>query len=314
MATRGKGRTRGSRSADPVDTPSPAPETGIPIVGIGASAGGLAALQQVFGAMPADSGMGFVVVVHLDPTRKSAMAELLGKVTRMPVVEAADDTRVRPNHVYVIPPNRELAIRQGVLRVAMRDRGAVPPHAPIDVMLRTLAEDREERAIGVLLSGTGTDGTLGLQAVKAHGGMTVAQAPDTAEHQGMLHSAIGSGAVDHVIPPDRIPEALVRYARHPYVQREGPQLGDVPEGLQTILAMLHARSGRDFSGYRKTTLARRVLERSGPGAYFSWDKRSDRKAVLDAKGRVVERGSHEELMAQGGLYAELYGIQARAYR
>ena len=169
-----------------------------PIVGIGASAGGLEALEKLFDAMPADSGMAFVVIQHLDPTRQSHMVELLGRRTRMDVVAVKEGAEVRPNCVYMILPNREVTIRSGVLHLAepTERRGA---RRPVDSFLASLAEDQEERAIGVILSGTGSNGTSGIRAIKGAGGLTIAQAPESAQHPGMPRSAIASGMIDLVL-------------------------------------------------------------------------------------------------------------------
>ena len=187
--------------------------TAFPIVGIGASAGGLDAFKKFFSAMPADSGMAFVLIQHLDPTRESLTAELVGTYTRMRVVQVEDGMRVEANRVYVIPPNKYLSIRERTLRLSA-------PTAPrslrmaVDFFLRSLAEDQHERAIGIILSGTGTDGTLGLKEIKAAGGMTMVQDPQTAQHDGMPRSAIASGSADYVLPAEQMAEALLAYVRH----------------------------------------------------------------------------------------------------
>ena len=169
--------------------------TGFPIVGIGASAGGLAAFKKFFNAMPPESGMAFVLIQHLDPSHTSITASLLAKHTMMKVAQVEDQMPVEPNHVYVIPPNKDLAIRDGVLYLTE----PVQRHGlrmPIDFFLRSLAEDQEERALCAILSGTGTDGTLGLKAIKGYGGMIMVQTPETAQFDGMPSSAIATGMVD----------------------------------------------------------------------------------------------------------------------
>ncbi len=184
-----------------------------PIVGIGASAGGLDAFKKFFGALPADSGMAFVLIQHLDPTRESLTAELVGTLHAMRVVQAEDGMRVEANRVYVIPPNTYLSIRERTLRLSA-------PTAPrslrmaVDFFLRSLAEDQHENAIGIILSGTGTDGTLGLKEIKAAGGMTMVQDPQTAQHDGMPRSAIASGSADYVLPAEQMADALLAYVRH----------------------------------------------------------------------------------------------------
>ena len=188
--------------------------TAMTIVGIGASAGGLEALQGLFGAMPADSGMAFVVVTHLAPGRKSAMAEILGRATRMPVSDAQDGTVVQPDHVYLIPPDGMLTIQGQRLRVRPLDPERTARH-PVDVFLGSLAEEAGEAAVAIILSGSGTDGTLGVKAIKERCGLTIAQGPDHVppRHSGMPDSAIASGLVDLVLPVEQMPQALAAHRR-----------------------------------------------------------------------------------------------------
>ncbi len=186
------------------------------IVGVGASAGGLEAFTQLLKALPSRTGMAYVLVQHLDPTHESALTEILAKTTEMPVSQVTDATPVEPNHVYVIPPNVDMIISQGILRLTARTetRGR---HMPIDRFLRSLAEDQRSNAIGVILSGTASDGTLGLAAIKAEGGITFAQDEKSAKYDGMPQSALAAGCVDLVLPPDGIAEELARICEHPYV-------------------------------------------------------------------------------------------------
>jgi two-component system CheB/CheR fusion protein len=230
---------------------------------MGASAGGLAVFEAFFRAMPADSGAAFVLIQHLDPTRESLTAELVAKHTRMPVVQVERDTPVKANHVYVIPPNKYLSTSNHRLRLTApgAPRGM---RMPIDLFLRSLASDQHERAVGIILSGTGTDGSLGLKEIKVAGGMTMVQAPETAQYDGMPRSAIGTGGVDHVLPVEAMPAVLLRYLRHAYVNRkptEGAERAEAADDLGTILAILRARSKLDFGCYKKATLRRRVQRR-----------------------------------------------------
>ena len=274
MARRGsgkrpKGRTvrREPRKQNPAGpSTAQAPEANFPVVvGMGASAGGLEAFTRFFRTMPADSGMAFVVIQHLDPTHESLTAELLGKHTKMPVRQVAGDTAVERDHVYVIPPNRDLGIGQGVLRLT-------PPPArratrmPIDFFFRTLAEDQQERAIGIVLSGSGTDGTLGLKEIKTVGGMALVQDPTTAQHDGMPRSAIAADAADHVLTVEKMPEMVLKYTRHPYIampRRDPAVEKGVSDDLTGVLALLRTRLHFDFSGYKPGTLVRRVRRRMG---------------------------------------------------
>jgi two-component system CheB/CheR fusion protein len=207
---------------------APAPDAPFPVVGIGASAGGLEAFTELLKHLPLDSGMAFVLVQHLDPTHDSALPQILARVTSLPVHEAADKLRVRANHVYVIPPNKNLSIVQGVLKLAPRAKARVPLHS-IDTFLETLAEDQRERAIGVILSGTASDGTLGLEAIKAEGGITFAQ-DDSARYDAMPRSAVAAGCVDYVLAPREIARELARIAKHPYVA--GPTTESPVSGLR----------------------------------------------------------------------------------
>ena len=182
--------------------------TGFPIVGMGASAGGLEAFEQFFRGIPPNSGMAFVLVSHLDPSHASILTEILQRTTTMPVVEAQDQMAVAPNCVYVIPPNRDMAIFHGVLQLSVPEqpRGQ---RMPIDAFLRSLADDQGENAIGVILSGTGTDGTLGLRAILGAGGVSLVQEPTTAKYDGMPTSAIQAGYAPHNLPVGKMPEVLL---------------------------------------------------------------------------------------------------------
>ncbi|HEX6004875.1 MAG TPA: chemotaxis protein CheB [Burkholderiales bacterium] len=186
-----------------------------PIIGVGASAGGLEAFTELLQHLPVDTGMAFVLVQHLDPQHESSLPQLLGRATSMPVHSVTDKLRVAPNHVYVIPPNVGLVIAQGALRVAPRPPTRAPARS-IDRFLESLAEDQQGRAIGVILSGTATDGTTGLEAIKAEGGITFAQ-DDSARYDSMPRSAVAAGCVDFVLSPEQIAHELARIARHPYV-------------------------------------------------------------------------------------------------
>ena len=189
-----------------------------PVVGVGASAGGLEAFTQLLSALPDDTDMGFVLVQHLDPKHQSSLGDLLAKMTRMPVVEALQGLAVRPDEVYVIPPNTTLTIANGVLRLTPRGE-ARGPHLPIEQFFMSLAADRETGANGVILSGIGTDGTLGLEEIKAAGGITFAQSEHSAKYAGMPQSAIRSGCVDVVLSPEEIARELARIGQDPYLAR-----------------------------------------------------------------------------------------------
>ena len=237
-----------------------------PIVGIGASAGGYEAFVQLLQALPANTGMAFVFVMHLEPEHKSMLAKLLANVTPMPVSEARNGQEVERNHVYVIPPKADIGIRNGILEIVVR-RKTEGRYLPVDNFLSSLAEDRHGSAIGVILSGTGSDGTIGLKAIKAEGGITFAQDEESSKHHGMPGSAIAAECVDSVLPPDRIGKELERLARHPYVGV--PQFPRLPEltpivgesEFSKVLLLLRSASGVDFSHYKAGTIRRRIARR-----------------------------------------------------
>ena len=234
------------------------------VVGVGASAGGLEALEQLFDAMPPATGMAFVVVSHLDPTHTSIMPELIRKhAGEMRVQQVGDGMRVSPDTVYLIPPNKDMAIMNGVLCL-MEPTGQRGRRLPIDYFFRSLAVDRKDEAIGIILSGTGTDGTLGLKAVKGELGLTMAQDPQSAKYDGMPRSAISTGLVDYVAPPKEMPNYLVSYVKHARTTPADDRLPveDEPhETLRKILLLLRNHTGHDFSFYKKNTLLRRLERR-----------------------------------------------------
>ncbi|MFA7240687.1 MAG: chemotaxis protein CheB [Sulfuricellaceae bacterium] len=232
----------------------------IPIVGIGASAGGLEAFEQFFRHVPPDSGMAFVLVPHLDPGHASILSEILQRSTAMPVVEALDQIAVEANHVYIIPPNRDMAILHGALQLSVPEqpRGQ---RMPIDAFLRSLAEDRGEQAIGVILSGTGADGTLGLRAILGAGGVSLVQEPATAKFDGMPSSAIHAGFATHVLPLEKMPEVLLASVRHLVVQQDKPLPTTTVNSMNRILMLLRSVTGNDFSLYKKSTIGRRIERR-----------------------------------------------------
>ena len=244
--------------------PAPAAGVAFPIVGIGASAGGLEALEQFLGHVPAGSRMAFVIVQHLDPTHKGIMPELLQRATRMKVVQVKDRTKVQPECVYVIPPNKDMSILHGVLHLLepAAPRGL---RLPIDFFLRALALDQQERSIGVILSGMGSDGTLGLRAIKEKAGVVLVQEPATAKFDGMPRSAIDAGLADIVAPVDQLPAKLLAFLqRSPLIARADVALEDKTQSaLEKAVILLRARTGNDFSLYKRNTLQRRIERRMG---------------------------------------------------
>ena len=244
----------------PVATETPNADAGFNIVGIGASAGGLEAFEQFFRTIPPDSGMAFVLASHLDPDHDSLLTEILQRATTMPVVEAQDQMKVEPNRVYVLPPNREMAIFHGALQLNEPDmpRGQ---RMVIDSFLRSLAEDQGEKAIGIILSGTGTDGTLGLRAIQGAGGITLVQEPATAKYDGMPVSAIHAGYATYTLPVEKMPEQLLNIKRNLFVVREAQPTPSDENGTSRILMQLRSGTGHDFSQYKKSTIGRRIERR-----------------------------------------------------
>ena len=254
--------------ASPTEKTAPA-ETGaaFPVVGIGASAGGLEALTLLLKALPCDTGMGFVIVQHLAPAHASSLSEILARATKMPVCEVSDEPEVEPNHVYVIPPARDIIISGGKLLLLPQERNA--RHRGIDQFFRSLAEDSRHQAIGVVLSGSATDGTLGLEVIKAEGGVTFAQ-DESAQHDSMPKSAVASGCVDFVLPPDGIAAEIGRIARHPYIAAPvAPMAVEVGgsaddgdgSGHSRIAEIVRRATGVDFTHYKAATMQRRIQRR-----------------------------------------------------
>ncbi len=268
-----KSKPRSAESKPPVtEIPIPveaAPiaslEARFPIVGIGASAGGLAAFEAFFSGMPAaaDPGMAFVLVQHLAPDHKSILSELVRRYTRMEVFEVEDGMVVRPNCAYIIPPSRDMALLDGALQLLepSAPRGL---RLPIDFFFRSLAQDQRERAIGIVLSGTGSDGTLGVRSIKGEGGMVMVQNPESTDFDGMLRSAIGTGLVDYVLPPAEMAAQLIAYVSHAFGRAPCPAAPPPPRAENTIkkiLVLMRAQTGHDFSQYKQNTIVRRVERR-----------------------------------------------------
>jgi two-component system CheB/CheR fusion protein len=290
----GNGKGNGKRSSsghdvvhgggDTVDDPStPArSSTAFPIVGVGASAGGLEAFTHLLSHLPADSGMAFVLIQHLDPSHKSFLSEALGKATRMRVSQVLHDELVEPDHIYVIPPDADVSIQAGRLMLLARTDESVKPHLPIDSFFAALAAERGSHAIGVVLSGTASDGTEGLKAIKAEGGITLVQDPKTAKFQGMPQSAVDAVVVDYALPLPALAEELIRLSRHPYIVAPAPAVQEWPPGGEQeeptgtespgpetaidettlkIMAVVKNQTGVDFSEYKSPTFDRRLARR-----------------------------------------------------
>jgi two-component system, chemotaxis family, CheB/CheR fusion protein len=273
----------GSGAVDPPaqENTLPISNGAFPIVGVGASAGGLEAFTQLLQPLPGDLGLAFILVQHQDPSRPSMLSELLSRVTPMLVQEVQDGMVVQPNQIYVAPSHADVTMTDRVLKLASR-----PPahtlHMPIDVFFRSLAEDQGHHAIGIILSGGGSDGALGLQAIKDHGGLTFVQDEQTAAFTGMPHSAIMHGSVDCVLPPEGLADELIQVARHPYViepetdTREPRSPVRNREAWGRVLKVLQGMTGINFTAYKPSTITRRMVRRMAlhkieqPGVYAQY--------------------------------------------
>ncbi len=269
------------------------PKKDFPIVGIGASAGGLAAFEAFFSTIPSDTdpGAAFVLVQHLDPNHKSILSDLIRNFTRMPVYEATNWINIEPNCVYIIPPNCDMVLRDGVLQLMEPSQ----PHGrrlPIDIFFSSLAQDKKEKAIGIVLSGTGSDGTKGVQAIKAEGGMVMAQTPESSEYNNMPLSAIATGQVDYVLKPEEMPAQLIAYITCVFGKTRQVTLKF--EGLmKNIFNFLHIKTGHDFSHYKYGTINRRVERRM---AVLNIENVNEYVHHLEQKPAEVEALFHDLLI------------------
>lgn len=256
--------TRQNNKEKSIETP-PVLEAKFPIVGIGASAGGLAAFEAFFTGIPTGKipDMAFVLVQHLAPDHESILVEIIKRYTKMQVFEVEDGMIIRPNCVYIIPPNKDMALLNGTLQL-FELPNARGHNLPIDFFFRSLANDQRERAICIILSGTGSDGTLGLLAIKGEGGMAIAQSPDTTEYDGMPTSAIATGLVDYQLPPLEMAKQIISYIAHAYgISRDSklPILTREENSLKKVLILLRSQTGHDFSNYKPSTINRRIERR-----------------------------------------------------
>jgi two-component system CheB/CheR fusion protein len=272
-------------------------EKSFPIVGVGASAGGLEAYTQLLTHLPANIGMAFVIVQHLAPGHESMLCDILSKSTKMPISEVQNGMQVKPDHGYVIPANVNMTILNGVLNLRPR---ISEPHTPINTFFISLAEDQKNKAIGVLLSGTGTDGTEGMKAINAEGGITFAQNQESAKYYSMPQSAIAAGCVDVVLAPKEIARELVRISRHPHVTYAKPKV--LPRGrddLKEIFTMLKSSSGVDFTHYKPPTIKRRITRRM---IIHKLEKTQDYVKYLRDSPEELEALFHDLLISVTGFF------------
>jgi two-component system CheB/CheR fusion protein len=262
-------RTKKEKAATTKEKKKPAPATrkvksrkAFPVVAIGGSAGSFEALEKFFANMPAGTGIAFVIVTHLDPTQKGLLPGLLQQCTAMHVQEVQDGMKIEPDNVYIIPPNRDMSVHVGTLLLLEPSKPRVM-RMPIDFFFQSIAHDMSERVVGIILSGMGADGELGLKVVKEYLGMTMVQDPETAEHEDMPLAAIDTGFADYILPPEEMPDYLLAYLNHPAILQDAPDrnIGRVNNALQKIFMLLRSHTGQDFSLYKQNTILRRIDRR-----------------------------------------------------
>ena len=309
VKARGKAaRSPPSKRAGAKSNPDRPPDSAPVIVGIGGSAGALPPLRELLAALPANSGMAFVVVSHQAPSGPSLLPEILAKSTEMPVREITDETKVEANHVYVAPRGHYVSIRKGVLSAELVIERGHPP-LPIDFFFRALAHDQERRAVGIILSGTGADGTIGLAAIRAASGLSLVQDPATAEFDGMPTSAIDAQATDFVLPMAEMPARLLAYARGvtaaPAATREVSEVASTE--MERILALIRDRGGHDFSIYKRDTLLRRIERRM---AIHRIERLGDYALHLEENDDEIDALWQDWLIGVSGFFRDPEAFQA----
>src|SRR6056297_812709 len=254
------------------------------IVGIGASAGGLDPLKKLFSRIPNDAGMSYVVITRLHPDSESALSELIGRESAVPVKAIEDDVELKPDTAYILTPGYEAMVFDGRFQREQVSERAHPP-SPINRFFRSLAQDQREFAVGIVLSGSGTDGTIGVEEIKGNLGMTIALDPMLAEYPGMPRSAIDSGYIDHAVPIDEMPRLLAEYRDRVVKTPDGDKLTDDDRSdLNRILAIVRSQTGHDFSSYKTSTMFRRIHRRMNVQQiesfedYIAYLKRTPREA------------------------------------
>jgi two-component system, chemotaxis family, CheB/CheR fusion protein len=303
--------TRSTSTQIPTETQRVNQSELFPVVGIGASAGGLEAFTQLLIHLPIDTGMAFVLVQHLDPSQKSLLSEILSRTTQMPVCEVQNGITVEPNHVYVIPPNATMTIAKGALHLIPREK-THRASMSIDGFFHSLAVDRGDRAIGAILSGADADGSRGLEAIKAAGGITFAQSEDSAQVSNMPNMAIATGYVDFILPPAAIAEKLADISRHPYVASaistvltEEPL--DAKDTLSAIFSLLRTTTKVDFTHYKHTTIKRRIFRRM---ALYRLEKLEDYLRYLYENPAEVHALSQEILINVTSFFRDADAFEA----
>jgi len=296
----------------PTEPAAPLSGPGFFVVGIGASAGGLEAMSEMLNHLPPDIGMAFVLVQHLAPGHDSMMSELLTRETTLAVSEITDGMKIAANHLYVIPPNTNLGIINGVLHLMPRGLDAKQRHLPIDYFFQSLAKDQGHNAIGIILSGSASDGTEGLKAIRTEGGITFAQDSDTARYDSMPNNAIATGCVDFVLNPQGIAQELTQIARHPEVLRADIMAGKEDSArmrseMEKILILLRDRTGNDFTYYKQNTIQRRISRRM---LVHKIERVKDYVRYLDAHPSEVDALFHDILISVTGFFRNSEAFEA----
>ncbi len=310
-----KRRSKSAKPASDSDKAKPAPS--FPVVGIGASAGGLEAATELLEHLPAETGLAFALVQHLDPKHPSQLSDILQRATKMRVTEARDGMQVAANCVYIIPPNTQMRIADAVLHLTPRPEPREGVNLPIDEFFRSLAMECDGTSIGVVLSGNASDGTEGLKAIKASGGLTFAQDEKSARYAGMPRSAVRSGCVDFVLPPAKIAEEIARLGKHPFVvkpkaeaeQAAAEAAEQVGDGLKKIFTLLRSASGVDFGHYKQSTINRRLQRRM---AVHHIEDLDEYAAHLETHPEEVEAACNDALIHVTQFFREPESFDALA--
>lgn len=276
------------------------------VVGIGASAGGLEALRLLFPNLSLEANMTYVIAQHLDPTHRSMLVQLLARSTTMKVVEVQDGQKAKANTIYITPPDNNVNISKGILHLSKPSTG-IGPKPSVDYFFTSLAEDKGEKAVGIILSGTGSDGSHGIRAIKAEGGITIVQDENTAKYNGMPHAAIETGHVDLVLPPEKIGPELLSIIKYPHIKPLSSRYEKAPDNLQQIFAMLLRRHGCDFSDYKPTTINRRIERRM---AVNKLDKLEDYVRYLSHSVNELDLLYKDILISVTGFFRDIDAFKA----
>lgn len=273
-----------------------------PVIGIGASAGGLSAFENFLKNMPSGKDAAIVIIQHLDPNHKSILADIVNRYTEMDVLQITDGVKIEPGKVYIIPPNKDVTLKEGelILSPPIKIQGR---HLPVDTFFRSLKEDLQEKAIAVILSGTGSDGTHGIRDIKEAGGLTLVQSPETAQYDGMPRSAIKTGLVDFIIPVEKMPEIILKYIDNEFQEKKIIKTGDeqVDSYINKIFHLVQKQTGHDFRGYKQNTINRRIERRLTVNQVQSL---KDYLEILNTKPKEIEMLYKELLISVTNFFRD----------